>query len=253
MKLFTATPIGFTLAVGLAIPAMAQFGGGGALGGPFLSRGVSRPLGGVQAGEVHGGFQAGGYQGGGLQARQPGGGRRAATGRFGAGYGYPFAYSVYVPSYFDYAVDPSYAPMVVPPQPDLPPQQIYGQQAPPPPPVIINQYFVQGPGGPPVTVPPGGDAPPQAYSQPPYPQGPYPQGFNGLPPGDPRGLPETFYVIAFKDRSFYSALAYWIEGTTLHYVTTQNTHNQAALDLIDIDMTTKLNQNQPVPFSIPPK
>ena len=49
----------------------------------------------------------------------------------------------------------------------------------------------------------------------------------------------------------YAALTWWVEGSTLHYVTTQNTHNQASLDLIDVDRTTKLNQDHNVPFSIP--
>ena len=35
------------------------------------------------------------------------------------------------------------------------------------------------------------------------------------------------YLIAYKDHSVYSALAYWVEDHTLNYVTTQNTHNQA--------------------------
>ena len=49
----------------------------------------------------------------------------------------------------------------------------------------------------------------------------------------------------------YSALAYWVEDKTLHYVTTQNTHNQASLDLIDLTLTKNLNQANDVPFSIP--
>ena len=51
-----------------------------------------------------------------------------------------------------------------------------------------------------------------------------------------------YFLIAFKDHSVYSALAYWIEDKTLHYVTPQQTHNQASLDLIDLDFTNKLNQ-----------
>ncbi len=51
-----------------------------------------------------------------------------------------------------------------------------------------------------------------------------------------------YYLIAFKDHSVYSALAYWVEDKTMHYVTPQQTHNQASLDLIDMDFTKKLNQ-----------
>jgi len=51
-----------------------------------------------------------------------------------------------------------------------------------------------------------------------------------------------YFLIAYKDHSVYSALAYWVEDKTMHYVTPQQTHNQASLDLIDMDFTKKLNQ-----------
>ena len=51
-----------------------------------------------------------------------------------------------------------------------------------------------------------------------------------------------YFLIAYKDHSVYSALAYWVEDKTMHYVTPQQTHNQASLDLIDIEFTKKLNQ-----------
>jgi len=51
-----------------------------------------------------------------------------------------------------------------------------------------------------------------------------------------------YFLIAYKDHSVYSALTYWIEDKTMHYVTPQQTHNQASLDLIDLDFTKKLNQ-----------
>lgn len=69
-------------------------------------------------------------------------------------------------------------------------------------------------------------------------------------PGDPIGETQNYYLIAYKDHSVYSALAYWLESGTLHYVTTQNTHNQASLSLIDVDETTKLNADRSVPFSL---
>ena len=55
--------------------------------------------------------------------------------------------------------------------------------------------------------------------------------------------PQTkYFLVAFKDHSVYSAFAYWIEDKTLHYVTPQQTHNQASLDLVDLDLTKQLNQ-----------
>jgi hypothetical protein len=41
-----------------------------------------------------------------------------------------------------------------------------------------------------------------------------------------------------------------VEDKTLNYVTAGNTHNQASLDLIDMDLTKTLNQARGVPFSI---
>lgn len=59
----------------------------------------------------------------------------------------------------------------------------------------------------------------------------------------------NYYLIAYKNHHVYSALAYWMEGQTLHYVTTQNQHNQAALSDIDTDLTKRLNQDRNVPFT----
>ena len=63
-------------------------------------------------------------------------------------------------------------------------------------------------------------------------------------PGDPIGTPQNYYLIAYKNHAVYTALAYWVEDKTLHYVTTQNTHNQASLDLIDLTLTKSLNQRE---------
>lgn len=221
IRSFFATGLfGGLCAICLASPAWAQFGGSGALGGAFASRGISRPLGGVPSPRAQGTY------------------RRSQRG--GYGYGLPYGYSVYVPDYFDNYVDPSYAPMVVPPPPPPLPPQSFVQQAPPAPPVIINQYFVQGGPGVPVNAVPGGPppAPPSADNEAPA-------------SGDPLAPVENYYLIAYKNHAVYAALAYWIEGNTLHYVTTQNTHNQASLDLIDIELTKNINQTRNVPFTVP--
>ena len=60
------------------------------------------------------------------------------------------------------------------------------------------------------------------------------------------------YLIAFKDHTIYAALAYWIEGETLHYVTNQNTHNQVSLDLVDRELSNRLNRERNVDFRLPP-
>ncbi len=56
----------------------------------------------------------------------------------------------------------------------------------------------------------------------------------------------TVYLIAFKDGSIYSALASWVEGDTLVYVTTQGRLNKASLALVDRELTEKLNRERGV-------
>jgi len=109
------------------------------------------------------------------------------------------------------------------------------RKRPPPQPVIVNQYYTTPP-------PPPGDiaiSPSRA------------SGVNSAGSGDLLAPAEDYYLIAYRNRSIYAALTWWVEGNTLHYVTTQNTHNQAALDLIDLDKTIRLNQDRDIPFSIP--
>ena len=52
----------------------------------------------------------------------------------------------------------------------------------------------------------------------------------------------SHYLIAFKDHTVYSAVAYWVDGDILHYFTSGNTHNQVSLSLIDCDLTERLNK-----------
>lgn len=120
------------------------------------------------------------------------------------------------PSIFNTPAAPvaPYGPQYGPPQPS--------QQ-----PIIINQYFTTREGVTPTNITE-----------------------ETANPGDPLGDPQKYYLIAYKDRTVYTALAYWIEGNILHYVTTQNTHNQASMELIDLEQTTKLNADKNVPFTL---
>lgn len=61
------------------------------------------------------------------------------------------------------------------------------------------------------------------------------------------------FLIAFKDHTIYAAIAYWVEGDTLHYVTNQSTHNQVSLDLVDRDLSDRLNRERQVDFRLPPR
>jgi hypothetical protein len=62
----------------------------------------------------------------------------------------------------------------------------------------------------------------------------------------------THYLLAFKDHSIYSAVAYWVEGDTLHYFTSGNTHNQVSVALIDRDLTKRLNEASGLEVKLPP-
>jgi hypothetical protein len=188
------------------------------LANPFGStaaiRGQSRPLGGIPA---------------------PAYGTARRGGHGGRGYG-AYGFATYVPGYWDAVGDsaagpysytwPSYgAPLQPPPEAVIGPGPASG---PAPPPVIINQYF----GYPPP--PPGADSQTEGAAH----------------PGDPLAQPENYYLIMYKDHSIHAALAYWVEGNTLHYVTTDNAHNQVSLDLVDVAASTRLNSDHNVPFSI---
>jgi hypothetical protein len=133
---------------------------------------------------------------------------------FGTPYVYPYAYSWYSPGYLDSPATSAPAPYV-----DAAPPVA------PAPPVIINQYFAP---------------PPQPIVESPPPTA-----------GEPSGPVDNYYLIAYKDRSIYPVISYWVEDKTLHYVTTRNTHNQASLDLIDLDKTKALNKSRDVPFGLP--
>ena len=62
----------------------------------------------------------------------------------------------------------------------------------------------------------------------------------------------TRYLLAFKDHTIYSAVAYWADGDTLHYFTTGNTHNQVSISLLDRDLTERLNRELGIDFKLPP-
>ena len=149
--------------------------------------------------------------------------------RYGVG-GLGYAYPVYVGGGYDnsYADQSGYGG-----QQQLQPNVTIINNPPPPalaPTVIINQYM---------GAPPNADSTDTLHVF--QPESRYPT--------QPAASDESassgphYFLIAFKDHSVYSALTYWIEDKTMHYVTPQQTHNQASLDLIDLDFTKKLNEH----------
>ena len=72
------------------------------------------------------------------------------------------------------------------------------------------------------------------------------------PVEEPASIAEpSHYLIAFKDHSIYSAVAYWVDGDTLHYFTSGNTHNQVSVSLVDRDLTERLNKESGLEVKLP--
>jgi hypothetical protein len=142
-------------------------------------------------------------------------------------------YPVGVPAYQDYSGEQGYGY-----QP-----QGYQQQMPQPPQVIINQNFISETARPVVreyTQDPSGGI--HVYE---------PPAMNSSVAPEP-AQEKPMYLIAFKDHTIYATVAYWVEGETLHYVTGQNVHNQVSLDLLDRELTDRLNHERNVDFRLPP-
>jgi len=159
----------------------------------------------------------------------------------GGGYGY----GGYGNGYYDPSVPPEgYVPpmqpspepsnvMVYPPQQDVRPIII---QMPPMGQMPPNGQYAQRPPSSGMQVYQGGE-----------PVGPVPV---DAAPVDPQDQPH--FLIAFKDHSIYSSVAYWFDGDTLHYFTTGDKHNQAPVALLDRDLTQRLNRESGVDFRLPP-
>ncbi len=141
-------------------------------------------------------------------------------------------------------------------------------------PYFVGGYYGYGNGG--------GDVPPAQPPQnitiiyPPAQQPMQPPMMMGMPPAPPPDVPRssiqeyvqpqqqppeaettstpdpTYYLLAFKDHSIYSAVGYWVDGDTLHYITNGNVHNQVSVSLVDRDLTSQLNRGRGVQVVLPP-
>jgi len=67
-------------------------------------------------------------------------------------------------------------------------------------------------------------------------------------PPEERAASSERFLLAFKDHTVYSAVAYWFDGDTLHYFTSGSVHNQVSVSLIDRDLTTRLNKELGIDF-----
>lgn len=141
---------------------------------------------------------------------------------------YVYAFPVYIGGY-----DNSYAPQ----DPSLQQQQMLPQQQQQPNVIVVYPSAPQQQATP-VMIQAGPDGSYTSTAQ--------------APPEEPAPAAEiTRYLLAFKDHSIYSAVAYWVDGDTLHYFTTGNTHNQASMSLLDRDLTERLNREMGIDFKLP--
>jgi len=46
-------------------------------------------------------------------------------------------------------------------------------------------------------------------------------------------------------------VGYWVDGDTVHYITTGNVHNQVSVSLVDRDLTVQLNKGRGVQVNLP--
>lgn len=60
----------------------------------------------------------------------------------------------------------------------------------------------------------------------------------------------TIYLLALKDGAVFSCYAYWLEGDTVHYVTTKQAHNKVSRTLVDEKVSDQLNSERNVEFSL---
>ena len=71
-------------------------------------------------------------------------------------------------------------------------------------------------------------------------------------PGAPGGG-SSIYLIAFNDHMIQAAVAYWVDGKTLHYVNLQHEEKTAGLDTVDRALSAQLNRERQVTFQLPPQ
>jgi hypothetical protein len=159
-------------------------------------------------------------------------------GQFGDGAAaIPYPYPVFAGNYPGDNYDPSYQQPMPQQQPNImviyPPAQA---------PVVVNPISPDqtvvgaGPVAPTPDMSSSYQAPPQDSDN------TIGQGVSDQSPG---------YLVALKDHTIYPAVAYWVEGDTLHYFTTGNDHNMVSLALVDRDLTERLNREKGTAVQLP--
>jgi hypothetical protein len=76
--------------------------------------------------------------------------------------------------------------------------------------------------------------------------------FNEAAAAPPPPVEQRAFVIALKDGSKASAVAFWVQERTLHYIDRDGNGRHVALSEVDRTLTQKLNREQQLPLSLPP-
>ncbi len=198
-------------------------GGGGFRGGSSFSRGGGFGGSGFTRGFGGSGFNRGGFNRGFVGSRFGRGFGFRGSSRFAFGFGFGLGYPYYgwgYPGYYGYN---DYYPYSY----YYPPAYTYGYPS----------YYDSGP----VVVN-------QNYGTPDPP--PPPARIREYAPSQEPGR-EPLYLIAFTDHRITAAVAYWVEGDTLHYVTREHEHKQVPLDGVDRSFSEQLNRDRRVEFHLP--
>jgi hypothetical protein len=223
----------------LALPGLAQRGGHGGGGGMRGGGGFSHGGGGFRGGGGGfrgggGGFRGGGgYRGGGFRN---GGFRGGFRGRYGFGglYGYP-GYSYY-PAFYGGLYDPFFGD-------DFDEGYNY------------PDYGYAGYGGYPTYSSPSPSVLIISNQAPPQPviveSPPAPVVWNAAPTAQSKKYEEPLFLLAMNDGTIRAVLAYWVDGTTVHYVTMDHMQKQTPLGSLDRGLSERLNRERNVTFSLP--
>jgi hypothetical protein len=85
------------------------------------------------------------------------------------------------------------------------------------------------------------------YSNVPLPEAVATTDENALPDDQP-----TIFLIALTDHTVVAAIAYWVDGDTLNWVSRDAKQNHMSLSLVDRDFSKQLNNQRHVEFKLPP-
>jgi hypothetical protein len=60
------------------------------------------------------------------------------------------------------------------------------------------------------------------------------------------------FRLALRDGTVESGVAYWVEGESFHYITTEGRHKEVPLGSVDREASERLNRNGQIEFRLPP-